>query len=175
LFLFIIKPNFFKKKENVNSYLKACPKFGIPRRDIFTTIDLFEGKGMLMVLTNIDRLQKIHAQYGESLAEKVRSGELALSADEKQKTTTQSLRFSSSMPHASITSVLSQVQESPVRQPADVSSLDDDVAAMQYFKYDPLLERQAKKWIEVNFMLQFFFFFFFFPSFFFPTVQLKRM
>jgi len=129
--------------------LKACPLFGIPQREQFTTIDLFEGKGMLMVLRNVNRLYQIHQQHQGSLKTMVESGQLVKQLETKT-LEVKELRISRvpTIEKVAFSGVASP-SEASFRAPADVSSLQNDVEAMQLFKYDPVLERQAKKWIEV--------------------------
>ncbi|KII66241.1 Myophilin [Thelohanellus kitauei] len=43
----------FKQMENISNFLSACQQYGLQSTDIFQTIDLFEGKNMVQVLTTI--------------------------------------------------------------------------------------------------------------------------
>ena len=38
---------------DIAAYLAACPAFGVAPFDMFQTVDLFEGKGMRAVLSNL--------------------------------------------------------------------------------------------------------------------------
>ena len=44
--------------ENIAAYLGACPSFGVAPFDMFQTVDLFEGKGMRAVLSNLLALKR---------------------------------------------------------------------------------------------------------------------
>ena len=109
------------------------------------TIDLYEGKGMLVVLRNLQKLQKAHEQYGNDLKKLIPAGQLipaeVLSKMQQKKSITWS-----TTPIVQKETV--KEQEQP-KQPADVSSLETDLKTIQSFKYDPTLEKQARKWIEV--------------------------
>lgn len=52
-----IKPNVsqmpFKQMENINNFLVALDKMGVPKYDQFQTIDLFEAKNMVQVVDTI--------------------------------------------------------------------------------------------------------------------------
>ena len=46
-----IKPTApFKQIENISSYLTSCVKLGVDESNLFDTLDLLEGKGMLKVI-----------------------------------------------------------------------------------------------------------------------------
>ena len=49
----------FKQMENIAAYLQACPSFGVAAFDMFQTVDLFEGKGMRAVLSNLLALKRV--------------------------------------------------------------------------------------------------------------------
>ena len=36
----------FKQMENINSFLAAAGKYGVPTTDLFQTVDLYEAKNM---------------------------------------------------------------------------------------------------------------------------------
>ncbi len=136
----------FKNIENIENYLKVTHKFGIATRDQFMTIDLYEGKGMLVVLRNLQKLQKAHEQHGIKLKDLVKEGKLipaeVLAKMKEKKPTTWS-----TTPSPIITATV--VKEPENTKPAEVSSLNTDITTIQSFKYDPTLEKQARKWIEV--------------------------
>jgi len=106
-----------------------------------------------MVLRNVHRLQKVQASLGESLAEKVKSGELEKLADDKDLPVNQNPFGWSTSPAPAPEQKSNQNSSSDGIRTIDVPSLNDDVNTMQSFKYDPLLERQARKWIEVRFFM----------------------
>jgi hypothetical protein len=64
----------FKQMENISNYLKACTALGQPAYESFQTVDLYEGKNMLAVVTQIHGLgrlaQKIPGFSGPSLGPK---------------------------------------------------------------------------------------------------------
>lgn len=43
----------FKQMENINNFLAGCEKFGVPKADLFQTIDLYERKNPLQVVQAI--------------------------------------------------------------------------------------------------------------------------
>jgi hypothetical protein len=54
----------FKQMENIGNYLSACTNLGMSAHDSFQTVDLFEGKNMVAVATQIHRLGSIAASRG---------------------------------------------------------------------------------------------------------------
>uniref|UniRef100_A0A6B2L1G3 Calponin-homology (CH) domain-containing protein n=1 Tax=Arcella intermedia TaxID=1963864 RepID=A0A6B2L1G3_9EUKA len=52
-----------RERENINFYLEACWKLGMDSRDIFMTSDLYNGRYMKMVRTNIVALSYIAAKF----------------------------------------------------------------------------------------------------------------
>jgi len=48
----------FMMMENVQSYINACKKCGIPETYLFMTVDLFEGKNMAQVILNINTVKR---------------------------------------------------------------------------------------------------------------------
>ena len=109
---------------------------------------------MLMVLRNLNRLYQIHQQHPTDLKALVESGQLGKTLEVKAEITLARVptiekpfpTIAGTGPPASPT----HQQETYFKAPADVSSLQDDVEVKQMFKYDPVLERQARKWIEVR-------------------------
>jgi len=65
----------FKQMENIGFYLEACQKLGVPAPATFQTVDLFENKNMMQVLTNIHALgaiaQKMPDYAGPTLGVKL--------------------------------------------------------------------------------------------------------
>jgi hypothetical protein len=49
----------FKQMENIANYLSACTALGMPTFESFQTVDLFEGKNMAAVVTNLHSLGRI--------------------------------------------------------------------------------------------------------------------
>eukprot|EP01134_Creolimax_fragrantissima_P001052 CFRG1052T1 len=43
----------FKQMENINSFLEAVTKYGVPASDLFATVDLYEDKNMGQVITTV--------------------------------------------------------------------------------------------------------------------------
>ena len=39
--------------ENVGNYLGACEAYGVPKTDLFQTVDLYEGQNMPLVVNGI--------------------------------------------------------------------------------------------------------------------------
>jgi len=54
----------FKQMENIGNYLSACTNLGMSAHDSFQTVDLYEGKNMVAVSTQIHRLGSIAASRG---------------------------------------------------------------------------------------------------------------
>eukprot|EP01102_Stenamoeba_stenopodia_P008013 TRINITY_DN2270_c0_g1_i1.p1 TRINITY_DN2270_c0_g1~~TRINITY_DN2270_c0_g1_i1.p1 ORF type:complete len:143 (+),score=45.37 TRINITY_DN2270_c0_g1_i1:107-535(+) len=48
--------------ENINAYLNACAALGLPATDLFQTVDLYEAKNMVAVLTNLHALGKFSSK-----------------------------------------------------------------------------------------------------------------
>ena len=48
----------FKIMENINSFLSACTKMGLPTSDLFQTVDLYEEKNMNQVLLCLASLKR---------------------------------------------------------------------------------------------------------------------
>ena len=46
----------FKQMENIAAYLAVCDKLGVPKHSQFQTVDLYENKNMMQVITNIHAL-----------------------------------------------------------------------------------------------------------------------
>ena len=46
----------FKQMENISMFLRACRSLGVPEHDVFTTVDLFEGKRIRTVQICVFRL-----------------------------------------------------------------------------------------------------------------------
>jgi hypothetical protein len=65
----------FKQMENIGNYLSACSALGVPAFESFQTVDLFENKNMLAVVTNLHslgrRAQKIPGYTGPALGVKL--------------------------------------------------------------------------------------------------------
>lgn len=40
----------FKQMENINAFLAGCTKLGVPKSDVFMTVDLYERKNLLQVV-----------------------------------------------------------------------------------------------------------------------------
>jgi hypothetical protein len=49
----------FTKMENINAYLNACQTWGMKSSDCFQTVDLFEQKNMVAVVTNLLALKRL--------------------------------------------------------------------------------------------------------------------
>jgi hypothetical protein len=49
----------FMKMENINAYLTACQNWGLKSSDCFQTVDLFEQKNMVAVVTNILAVKRL--------------------------------------------------------------------------------------------------------------------
>jgi len=49
----------FVQMENINSFLMACKRIGVPDTDLFMTVDLFEAKNMSQVLQTLHTLQML--------------------------------------------------------------------------------------------------------------------
>ncbi|KAI8918877.1 calponin homology domain-containing protein [Entophlyctis helioformis] len=62
------KPNVskmpFKQMENINYFLQALDKVGVPKQEQFQTIDLFEGKNMNQVVDSIFSLSRHAVKAG---------------------------------------------------------------------------------------------------------------
>ena len=54
----------FTQMENVEAYVRACTKYGVPAQDIFVTVDLFEGKNMPAVVRNLHSLGRVAQAKG---------------------------------------------------------------------------------------------------------------
>lgn len=53
----------FKQMENINNFLVACEKYGVPKTDLFQTVDLFENQNMWQVVCCLHALgRKCQAQ-----------------------------------------------------------------------------------------------------------------
>jgi hypothetical protein len=65
----------FKQMENIGNYLSACSALGMPAFESFQTVDLFENKNMLAVVTNLHalgrRAQKVPGYTGPALGVKL--------------------------------------------------------------------------------------------------------
>ena len=49
----------FRQMENISAYLDACQELGVPKFELFMTVDLFEAKSMGAVIRNIHSLGRI--------------------------------------------------------------------------------------------------------------------
>ena len=43
----------FKQMENIGNFLEGCHTYGVPKNDLFQTVDLFEGQNMPQVINGI--------------------------------------------------------------------------------------------------------------------------
>ncbi|KAJ3042546.1 hypothetical protein HDV00_007080 [Rhizophlyctis rosea] len=55
------KPLPFLQMENINNFLSAAQRLGVPSAELFQTVDLFEGKGMQQVVVTILAISRIVA------------------------------------------------------------------------------------------------------------------
>jgi hypothetical protein len=39
--------------ENIGNFLSACEKFGVPKSDLFQTVDLYEAENLAQVITGL--------------------------------------------------------------------------------------------------------------------------
>lgn len=46
----------FKKMEYINEFLTACDKYGVPKTELFQTVDLYENQNIVAVITCIESL-----------------------------------------------------------------------------------------------------------------------
>jgi len=67
-------------QENINNYLSACRGLGFQKTVLFDTPDLFEGKGMLQVLNNINALLPIAERATKRVTSSTSSSNLATSS-----------------------------------------------------------------------------------------------
>jgi len=109
---------------------------------------------MLVVQRNLSTLQHMCQSHPTDLRALVESGELARIVSNKETSSiasppvqekTRMFHWPKSQPQAPSTPT---TETATFKAPASVSSLQDDVEAMQLFKFDPVLERQARVWIE---------------------------
>jgi len=54
----------FMQMENINHFLEACEKIGVPIRDLFSTSDLYERRNLGLVAHTIYALAKVAEQNG---------------------------------------------------------------------------------------------------------------
>ncbi|KAI9203596.1 calponin domain-containing protein [Polychytrium aggregatum] len=54
----------FKQMENINNFLQVAEKIGVPKGDLFQTIDLFENKNMNQVIDSIFALSRNAVKNG---------------------------------------------------------------------------------------------------------------
>ena len=47
------------KMENINAYLQACQSWGMKTSDLFQTVDLYEQKNMVAVVTNLLAVKRL--------------------------------------------------------------------------------------------------------------------
>ncbi|KAH3755911.1 transgelin [Pelomyxa schiedti] len=57
----------FKQMENIEAYLGACRRMGIPNSSLFNTLDLFENKDIFMVMANLDYLKQLAVKHGNKI------------------------------------------------------------------------------------------------------------
>jgi hypothetical protein len=48
----------FKQMENIGNFLTGCENFGVPKTDLFQTVDLYEGQNIPQVITGISALAR---------------------------------------------------------------------------------------------------------------------
>jgi hypothetical protein len=61
--------------ENIQNFLLGCSSLGVPKEDLFQTVDLFENKNMNQVLLTIESLgrisRRVEGYTGPSLGPKL--------------------------------------------------------------------------------------------------------
>lgn len=48
----------YVQMENISKFIKALEQFGVPKGELFTTVDLFEEKDMQTVALSLDHLSR---------------------------------------------------------------------------------------------------------------------
>ncbi|KAJ3090078.1 Calponin-3, partial [Quaeritorhiza haematococci] len=54
----------FKQMENINTFLQGADKLGVPKSDLFQTIDLYESKNMNQVIDSIFAISRHAVKHG---------------------------------------------------------------------------------------------------------------
>ncbi len=120
---------------------------------------------MLVVLRNLQKLQKVH-ELGAENPSSIASGEplrrrvsqkisQRLSSASPSPITTPTRPLSTpeihtrDLPHELRIKLPKEPASPDIKSPVIVSSLDADLDTILTFKYDPILEKQARTWIEV--------------------------
>eukprot|EP01102_Stenamoeba_stenopodia_P002074 TRINITY_DN1183_c0_g1_i3.p1 TRINITY_DN1183_c0_g1~~TRINITY_DN1183_c0_g1_i3.p1 ORF type:complete len:972 (-),score=248.68 TRINITY_DN1183_c0_g1_i3:126-3041(-) len=149
----------FKQMENIEKYVKCCSKLGLKEVNLFSTIDLYEGKDMGAVMNNLHVLSGLIAKQDPTLLSScLANSNSNLSTNStkiKRLTVEKPLSASPSSSHSPASarrdlsnSAVYNPYQSSSRAPADVSTLENDRLVKEEMKYNPELERVTKKWIE---------------------------
>ncbi|EDV25252.1 uncharacterized protein TRIADDRAFT_57010 [Trichoplax adhaerens] len=54
----------FKQMENIAKFIEATNKYGVPSRDLFQTVDLYEARNMIQVLRSLEALGRQAQKLG---------------------------------------------------------------------------------------------------------------
>lgn len=124
----------FHQMENINKFLQACGDIGLQRNQLFTTIDLFEGKDMKRVLTTIAELSALLVKKIDNYEGPVVVRGTGESPAVKRKIIIKTNPMTTS-PFARIkkennsTSKLQQNLNSDIKSTSEISSLFDEILA----------------------------------------------
>eukprot|EP01087_Luapelamoeba_hula_P022944 TRINITY_DN8355_c0_g1_i1.p1 TRINITY_DN8355_c0_g1~~TRINITY_DN8355_c0_g1_i1.p1 ORF type:complete len:1335 (-),score=374.38 TRINITY_DN8355_c0_g1_i1:61-4065(-) len=167
----------FKQMENISAYLKACEQLGFNRSELFDTTDLFEAKDFMKVLINVNVVKHYKEKYDAETLKKrfednqsriTRTAVSASSGDISLKraaiASPAAKRVAGSAPSSPAKSPLSHSgggyefePGSPIDSPSrtrpsqmSVTSLQDDIAMKEEFKYSFELEAIVRRWIEAT-------------------------
>ncbi|XP_071953213.1 transgelin-3-like [Antedon mediterranea] len=56
----------FKMMENIGNFLAACERYGVAKKDLFQTVDLYDNQNMAQVVNGIIALSRAAAKLGDA-------------------------------------------------------------------------------------------------------------
>ncbi|KAL6073520.1 Transgelin-3 [Balamuthia mandrillaris] len=147
----------FKQRENISGYLTGCEKLGFNSAELFETVDLFDDKDMMRVFNSLRVLKTYKEKYDpETLKERLSKATekkapvtakptVAVGSPAPRRVVT--TRSSSSLASSSSPVASPTIQRRNPEAPPSVSSLENDIAVANEFKYSVELERIACDWM----------------------------
>jgi len=149
----------FKKRENVDKYLRATEALGAHASDLFNVSDLVDDKDMNLVIANLAVLGSLsHWVEGYAGPTFGKKGAKPRPKQRESKTSpsvpvpaagSRTSPFATHFSSSPSTPIGSSGPVDPAStQSVDVASLEADVQAQKEFKYNVGIERKLRKWTE---------------------------
>lgn len=124
--------------------------------ELFETLDLYESRDLNLVLLNLHALLFIDEKYKDSLHNRVLEADTPTQSPQSDGKKVSRLLSGKDQYQGSVSptqhTFVKQISRSPLTDKSkivkpNVTSLEDDVVTKDEFKYNPVLEDAAKKWI----------------------------